>query len=87
MAVWALVGRAVLSVVTFIVAKKTLGARHGGRFEKHPGQGLSGGSDDSSSFSGDEGGCTAEEGVFLRESGLGYKGLRRGRRSGRDARR
>ena len=86
MAVWALVGWAVLSVVTFIVAKKTLGAWCGGRFEKHPGQGLSGGSDDTSSFSGDEGGCTAEEGVFLRESGLGYQGLCGRRGSGRDTR-
>ena len=37
MAVWTLVGRAVLSVVTFIVAKKALGAGCGGQFEKHPG--------------------------------------------------
>ena len=72
MAVWALVGRAVLSIVTFIVAKKTLGAWCGGRFEKHPRQGLSGGRDDAASFSGNMGSGTAEEGVFLRESGLGY---------------
>ena len=72
MAMWTLVGWAVLSIVTFIVAKKTLGARCGRRFEKHPGQGLSRGRDEATTFSGDMGSGTAEEGVFLRESGLGY---------------
>ena len=40
MTVGALVGRAILSVVTSIVAKKALGGRCSRRSEKHPGQGL-----------------------------------------------
>ena len=52
MTVGALVGWAVLSVVTSIVAKKTLGGRRGRRPKKHSGQGLGGRRDDLSSQGG-----------------------------------
>ena len=40
MTVGAAVGRAILSVVTFIVATKTLGVRRRGRLEKKAGENL-----------------------------------------------
>ena len=86
MAVRALVGRAVLTVVTFIVAKKALGAWPGGGFKKHSGQGLSGGRDKLSSFRGNVRGGTAKKGIFLREPGLGYESFGGGSGSGGDVR-
>ena len=71
MAVRALVGQAVLTVVTFIVAKKALGAWCGGGFKKHTC--LSGGRDESSSFQGNVCGSAAKKGIFLRESRFGDK--------------
>ena len=50
MTVGALVGRAILSVVTSIVAKKALGGWCGGRPQEHPRQGLHRGRDDLSSL-------------------------------------
>ena len=86
MTVGALVERAILSVVTSIVAKKTLGGWCGGRSEKHPGQGLGRRRDDPSSLGGGLGGGTAQEGIFLREPEFWYKGFSRGRWPGGDLR-
>ena len=75
MTVGALVGRAVLSVVTSIVAKKTLGGQRGGRSEKYSGQGLGRERDDPSSWGGGQSGGTMQEGIFLRESKFRYEGF------------
>ena len=85
MTVGTLVGRAVLLVVTSIVAKKTLSGWCSGRSKKHPGQGLSGGQDDPSALWGYLGGGTMKESVFLRESEFRHEGVSRGRRPGRES--
>ena len=82
MTVGALVGQAILLVVTSIVAKKALGGRCGGRPQEHPRQGLHGGRDNPSSFRGGMGGSTMKKGIFLRESESWYEGVGRGRGSG-----
>ena len=82
MAMGPLVGWAIPSVVTSIVAKKALDHWRGRRSEKYPGQGLHRGCDDLSALQGSLGVGTAKEGVFLRESILRHEGVCRGCRSG-----
>ena len=86
MAMGALVGWAILSVVTYIVAKKALGHWRGRGSEEYPGQVLHRGGDDSSTLWGLLGVGAAKEGVFLRESILWHKGVCRGCRSGGETR-
>ena len=86
MTVGALVGWAVLSVVTSIVAKKALGGRCGRRSEKYPRQGLHGGRDDPSSLRVGIGGRATKKGILLRESGLRYESFGGGHGSGGDLR-
>ena len=86
MAMGALVGWAILSVVTSIVAKKALGHWRGGRSEEYPGQGLCRGRDDSLALQGLLGVGTAKEGIFLRESILWHEGVSRGCGSGGEMR-
>ena len=71
----ALVGRAILSVTTSIVAKKALGGRCSGRSEKYPRQSLGRGRDDPPSLGGGLCGSIAQAGVFLRESKFRYEGF------------
>ena len=86
MTMGALVGQAILSVVTSIVAKKALGGRCSGRSEKHPGQGLGRRRDDPSPLGGGLCGSTVQEGIFLREPEFWYEGFGRGRWPGGDPR-
>ena len=85
MTVGALIGWAILSVVTSIVAKKALHGWHGRRFKEYSGQGLCGRQDDPSSLPGYLGGGTAKESVFLRKPKLWYEGVGRGRWSRGDS--
>ena len=79
MTVGAAVGRAILSVVTFIVATKTLGVWSRRRFQEEAGENLSWGGDNSVSRSSSLGVGATKESVFLRESRFGDKcGGRRG---------
>ena len=82
MAMGALVGWAILSVVTSIVAKKALGCWCGRRSEEYPGQGLHTGRDDSLALQGLLGVGTMKEGILLRESILWHEGVSRGCGSG-----
>ena len=86
MTVGAAVGQAILSVVTFIVATKTLGVWSRWRFKEEAGKNLSWGGDNPMSSSGSLGVGATKESVFLRESRFGDK--RGGRRgwSGRNSR-
>ena len=86
MAMGALVERAILSVVTSIVAKKALGHWCGRGSEEYPGQVLHRGGDDSSTLWGPLGVGTAKEGIFLRESILWHEGVCRGCGSGGEMR-
>ena len=86
MTVGAAVGQAILSVVTLIVATKTLGVRSRRRFQEEAGKNLSWGRDDSVPSNGLLGVGAAKESVFLRESHFRDKhGGRRGW-SGRNSR-
>ena len=86
MTVGAVVGRAILSVVTLIVAMKTLGVWSHRRFQEEAGKNLSWGGDNSMYCSGSLGVGTMKESVFLREPCFRDKrGGRRGR-SGRNSR-
>ena len=82
MAVGATVGRAILSVVTHIVATKTLSLRSGGRFQIEAGEYLSRGGDNSVSGSGSLRIGGTKKGVFFREAGLRDKSSGGRRRSG-----
>ena len=73
MTVGAAVGWAILAVVTFIVATKTLGVWGGWRFKKEAREDLGGGRNDSVSGVGSLGVGAAKESVFLRESRFGDK--------------
>ena len=68
MTVGAMVGWAVLSVVTFIVATKTLGVRSSGRFQEKAGENLSGSGDNPVSRGGLLRVHATKKGIFLRES-------------------
>ena len=86
MTVGAAVGRAILLVVTFIVATKTLGVGSRQRFQEEAGKNLSWGGDDSVPGSGSLGVGAVKKSVFLREPRFRDKrGGRRGR-SGRNSR-
>ena len=86
MTVGATVGQAILSVVTFIVATKTLGVRSCWRFHVKTGEDLSRGRNDLMSHNRTLRVGVAKKGIFLRESRFGdERGSRRGW-SGRDLR-
>ena len=86
MTVGAAVGWAILSVVTFIVATKTLGVWSRRRFQEEARKNLSRGGDDPVPRSGSLSVSTAKKSVFLRESCFRDEcGGRRGW-SGRDSR-
>ena len=67
MTVGTAVGRAILSVVTLIVAMKTLGVRSRQRFQEETGKNLSWGGDNSVPGSGLLGVGATKESIFLRE--------------------
>ena len=73
MTMGASVRRTVLSVVTFIVAMKTLSVWGGRRFKKEAQEDLGGGRNDLASGVGLLGVGTAKESIFLRESHFGDK--------------
>ena len=86
MTVGAAVGQAILSVVTLIVATKTLGVWGRRRFQEEARKDLSGGGNDPVPSRGPLRVGVAKKGIFLRESRFGdERGSRRGW-SGRDLR-
>ena len=86
MTVEAAVGRAILSVVTLIVATKTLGVWSRRRFQEEAGKNLSWGGDNPMPCNGSLGVGATKESVFLREPR--FRDKRGGRRgwSGRNSR-
>ena len=78
MTVGAAVGRAILSVVTLIVATKTLGVWSRWRFQEEAGENLSWGGDNSVPCSGSLSVGAAKESIFLREPH--FRDEREGRR-------
>ena len=86
MTMGALVRQTVLSVVTFIVATKTLGVWGGWRFQKKAREDLSGGGNNPMSGVSSLGVGAMKESIFLRESRFRDKSRGRRNRSGRDSR-